>query len=168
MKKLYLDCDGVILDTINKSYEMLKEMAISNEAEVQNFYRNLSWDKLIKDSGEIDNAISKIKELTKYFDVSILTHVNSVNEKEAKIKYFNEVLPGIEVISVPKTMQKADMVDPTDAILVDDFLPNLEYWEEKGGIPIKFSDSDKECPYTKITDLLELIDIFCKEKVVSK
>ena len=168
MKKLYLDCDGVILDTINKSYEMLKEMSIFDDNEVQNFYRNLSWDKLIEDSGEIDNAISKIKELTKYFDVSILTHVNSINEEEAKIKYFGNVIPEVMVISVPKTTQKADMVDTTSAILVDDFLPNLEYWEEKGGIPVKFSDSDKECPYTKITDLLELIDIFGEKKVVTK
>ena len=25
MQKLYLDCDGVILDTINKSYQIMKE-----------------------------------------------------------------------------------------------------------------------------------------------
>ena len=29
MLKLYLDCDGVILDTINKSYQMLKDSNIT-------------------------------------------------------------------------------------------------------------------------------------------
>ena len=28
MTKLYLDCDGVILDTINMSYKMLKEKGV--------------------------------------------------------------------------------------------------------------------------------------------
>ena len=33
MTKLYLDCDGVILDTINMSYKMLKEKGIEREEE---------------------------------------------------------------------------------------------------------------------------------------
>ena len=33
MQKLYLDCDGVILDTINMSYKMLKEKGIEREEE---------------------------------------------------------------------------------------------------------------------------------------
>ena len=44
MTKLYLDCDGVILDTINMSYKMLKEKGIEREEEKKDFYRNLSWD----------------------------------------------------------------------------------------------------------------------------
>lgn len=168
MIKLYLDCDGVILDTINRSYQMIKEAGITDEMEVRKFYSSISWEKLIRESGEIDNSISKIKELVKYFDVEILTHVNSDNEAMVKKKYFAGVLPGVNVITVPKNIAKADFVDPEGAILVDDFSPNLEYWEEKGGISVKFSDSGKECPYIIITDLLQLLDIEFKNKIKVK
>ena len=141
MTKLYLDCDGVILDTINMSYKMLKEKGIEREEEKKDFYRNLSWEELIIEAGEINNSIEKIKELTKVYDVEILTHVISEGEIIAKENYFKEVLPEVKVIAVPKEIKKADAVDPKGNILVDDFLGNLDYWHEKGGISIKFSDS---------------------------
>ena len=68
------------------------------------------------------------------------------------------MLPDINIIYVPKNIRKSDYVNPKNSILVDDFLPNLEHWEEKGGIPIKFSSSGKSCKYHKIEDLLELLD----------
>ena len=168
MQKLYLDCDGVILDTINKSYQMLREEGITKEDEVRAFYSNICWEKLIVDAGEIDDSISKIKELTNYFDISILTHVNTRKEALAKIEYFSQNLPGIEVITVPKGTEKADAVDARGAILVDDFLPNLKVWEASGGVPIKFSDSGKKCSYTVITDLLDLLTIDKKIKTKVK
>ena len=57
MLTLYLDCDGVILDTINKSYQMLKDNGITDPFQIQEFYRNLDWNKLIIEAGEIDNSI---------------------------------------------------------------------------------------------------------------
>ena len=159
MTKLYLDCDGVILDTINMSYKMLKENGIEREEEKEDFYRNLSWEELIIEAGEINNATDKIKKLTDIYDVAILTHVISEGEIIAKENYFKAVLPNVKVISVPKGTKKADAVDPKGNILVDDFLPNLDYWHEKGGISIKFSDSGKECIYQTITDLSELLKL---------
>ena len=44
-------------------------------------------------------------------------------------------------------------------ILVDDFIPNLDYWSHKGGISVKFSDSGKECDYVTITDLMDLTKV---------
>lgn len=158
MQKLYLDCDGVILNTIEVTYRMIKEKGLTLEKDIRHFYRTLSWEALIIEAGQIDSSIEKIKELSKYYDIEILTHVNSVGEVIAKIKYFNEVLPGIKVITVPKEVQKADFITPNGAILVDDYLPNLEYWYEKGGVPIKFSSSNKECKFECITDLLELLN----------
>ena len=73
-----------------------------------------------------------------------------------------EVLPNINVITVPKEIQKADFITPNGAILVDDHLPNLEYWFEKGGKPILFSKKYKSCQFENITDLLEL---FSKNKI---
>ena len=156
MQKLYLDCDGVILDTINYTYQIIKERGIS-EDKIDDFYKNLSWETL-----------EKIKELSKHFDVEILTHVNSDNEIRAKFKYFTSVLPDIKLNVVPKIIKKGDIVNPKGAILVDDFMPNLEYWSEVGGIPVKFSDTNKECKFIKINDLLELLEMDFTNKVKIK
>lgn len=164
MQKLYLDCDGVILDTINYTYQIIKKNNIPN-SEINNFFHNLSWENLIESAGQIDNSIVKIKKLCEYFDVEILTHVNSENEIKAKLKYFNNVLPDVKVNVVPKIIKKGDAANPNGAILVDDFLPNLEYWDEMGGISVKFSDSDKECKYIKIKDLLELLNLDFSSKI---
>lgn len=166
MIKLYLDCDGVILDTIDPAYEQIKKSGKElNEESVMNYYQNLNWYNFILEVGDIKNALEKIKLLllSECFDIKILTHVHSDVEKEAKIKYFSEVLPNVPVITVPKSIAKADYVDATGAILVDDFTPNLDYWYEKGGIPIKFSSRNNRSKYTKITDLEDLINI--KEKI---
>ena len=40
MTKLYLDCDGVILDTINMSYKMIKNKGLQNEKDIEHFYKN--------------------------------------------------------------------------------------------------------------------------------
>ena len=165
--KLYLDCDGVILDTINFTYKMIKERGIS-EDKIDDFFKNLSWENLIEEAGEINNSIEKIKELSKYFDVEILTHVNSEEEIREKFKYFTKVLPDIKLNVVPKIIKKGDIVNVKGAIIVDDFMPNLEYWYEMGGIPIKFSDTNKECKFTKINDLLELLEIDFLNKVKIK
>ena len=165
MQKLYLDCDGVILDTINKSYVMIKEKGLTTGEEVNNFYKNINWDDLIRDSGEINNSIAKIEILKSYFDVSIFTHVISGKEASSKIKYFEKVLPNVEVLIVPKRIEKADLINPYGTILVDDFVPNLDKWEEKGGIGIKFSDSGKKSQYITISDLLELTKINFKNIV---
>ena len=76
------------------------------------------------------------------------------------LNYFKKVLPNINIITVPKTIKKADYVDATGAILVDDYTQNLDYWKEKGGIPVKFSSLRKENAHPVITDLLELIGLF--------
>lgn len=164
MQKLYLDCDGVILDTINYTYKMIKDNNIPAE-KIDDFYRNLSWKSLINDAGEINNSIEKIKKLCEHFDVEILTHVNSDEEIKAKFKYFSKVIPDVKVNVVPKVIKKGDIVNPKGAILVDDYLPNLEYWNEVGGIAVKFSDSDKECEFIKIKDLLDLLTIDFSSKV---
>ena len=51
--KLYLDCDGVILDTINFTYKMIKERGIS-EDKIDDFFKNLSWENLIEEAREIN------------------------------------------------------------------------------------------------------------------
>ena len=93
MKQLYIDFDGVILDTMTKSYEELKKENIDrkNQDKVMEFFRNLDWKKLIEETEEINDSINEIKKIcdSKKFNVYILTHVNSTNEMIEKIKYLH-------------------------------------------------------------------------------
>lgn len=170
MRKLYLDCDGVILDTIDPVYKTIINGGMElNEENVGSYYKSIDWYEFILSVGDIDNAIEKIRKIVSSlkYDVKILTHVHSENELSGKKRFFREVLPDVEVIGVMYNIPKADAVDADGAILVDDYLPNLDYWHSKGGIAIKFSSSDKPCDYFKITDLTELLTSknLLKEKV---
>ena len=50
MMNLYIDFDGVISDTIDVTYEMMKERNVdkSNRKEVVDFYQSLNWDELLE------------------------------------------------------------------------------------------------------------------------
>ena len=55
MKQLYIDFDGVILDTMTRSYEELKKenIDIKNQEKVMEFFRNLYWKKLIEEMAKV-------------------------------------------------------------------------------------------------------------------
>lgn len=162
MKKLYIDFDGVILDTIKITYEKLEKLNLGTPEEVKDFYINLDWDILLKQTNQINDSINCIKKIinSNLFDVKILTHIVSYNEGVGKIKYIKELIPHLEVIIVPKEINKCDMVNCKDAILIDDYSYNLDLWLEKGGIPVKFSDNNRDSNYLKITKLDQIIDLF--------
>ena len=160
MKKLYFD--GVILDTIKVTYEMIEKLGLGTPEEVKEFYYNLDWNHLIKQTPEINDSINCIRKImnSNLFDVKVLTHIISYNEGLGKIEYLKSKIPELEVILVPKQINKADMVNPKDAILVDDFLGNLDLWHDKGGISVKFSDGNKKSKYRTVTKLDQIIDLF--------
>ena len=143
MKELYIDFDGVILDTIGESYKMMDEAGIDkkNYEDCFKFYSNLDWVDMIKKSPEINdsmNCIKKIMESGK-FRVSILTHITTLEEGIAKINYIRRRLKDITVILVPKKISKTKMVHSEGSILVDDYAGNLREWENAKGIGIRFS-----------------------------
>ena len=164
MKQLYIDFDGVILDTMTKSYEELKKENIDrkDQDKVMEFFRNLDWKKLIEETEEINDSINEIKKIcdSKKFNVYILTHVNSTNEMIEKIKYLHKKLPLVTVVSVPKEIPKTEVVNPSAAILIDDYSGNIREWQKKLGIGIKFVKEPEGSDYPEITHLSEVIDMF--------
>lgn len=173
--KLYVDFDGVILNTIDVSYRLIEEQGIelvdSNYEKIQHFFVNIDWNKLISLSKPINNSIKYLKELmnSDLYDVTILTHVNTKKEINVKQKYLDEVIPGIDVIYVNKKDNKCDVVDCKNTILVDDFTGNLDLWHQKGGISIKFSTTDKKYEYMAIDNLGKLIEKYNEiSKLVEK
>lgn len=164
MKQLYIDFDGVILDTMTKSYDELKKenIDVKDQEKVMEFFRNTDWKKLIDETEQINDSINEIKKIcaSKKFNVYILTHVNSTNEMIAKIKYLHKNLPQVTVVSVPKEIPKTEVVNPSAAILIDDYSGNIKEWQKKLGIGIKFVKKLEGSDYPEITHLSEVIDMF--------
>ncbi len=164
MKQLYIDFDGVILDTMTKSYETLKATGIDpkDQKKAMEFFRNVDWQKLISETDVINDSINEIKKIcdSKKFNVYILTHINSTNEMIEKIKFLHKVLPQVTVVSVPKEISKTEVVNPSAAILIDDYSGNLKEWQKKLGIAIKFVRNYENSDFPEITHLSEVIGMF--------
>lgn len=163
---LYLDCDGVILDTIPAIDKALQKVGYTykgqskNEPFMKDFLKNkFNWEEEIELIPILDDSVNKIKKLDKenIFNIKILTHVISDKEAKAKEKLFAELLPNIEVITVPKEIKKTEMVEVKNGILVDDYLPNVVDFNSEGGIGIKFAGKETSDDVIRITNLLELI-----------
>ena len=155
--KLYLDFDGVILDTIDVTYDMFKK---SSYDDMYDFYNTLDWNNVLKLSKPINDSINYIHDIvnSSLYDIYILTHVITKEEEVAKKKFVNDNLPLVKLITVDKKYSKCDVVDCKNAILVDDYMENLKLWSSKGGISIKFSDKGKEYDIMSIDNLGLLID----------
>ena len=161
---LYVDFDGVILNSIEVSYQLIRKKygrkATSEES--ADFYQNINWNEFLQMCNPINNSIENLQNLidSGLYNVTVLTHVLSKSEKEAKQKYLKERLPEIKYIAVTKPNPKWESVNCKNAILVDDYSENLELWENHGGTAIKFSQKDKEYKYIKINDLKELEELY--------
>lgn len=160
MKKLYIDFDGVILDTITRLYEEADRQEYDRSD--PEFYKNFNYKCILKDKYIINDSIECIQKLidSNKFDVNILTHCYTVKEGSDKVKYIRKHFNDITVIICPKDISKTKMVHTEGAILVDDYAGNLREWENEGGIPVRFSTKLNGKGYTVIDRLDELLDIF--------
>ena len=164
MKNLYIDFDGVILDTITPVYNLAKKLNLDVKTqtnEIGLLYSKIDWEELINESPALSDSIDNIKKLkeSKKFNISILTHVNSLKEAAAKIRFINTLFNDLTIIPVPKSCSKTMMTQTKDAILVDDYSGNLKEWQESGGIAVKFVKDIENGKYTEITSLEELLDM---------
>ena len=160
MKKLYIDFDGVILDTITRLYEEADRQEYDRSD--PEFYRNFNYKCILKDKYIINNSIECIQRLldSGKFDVNILTHCFTIREASDKVKYIRKHFDDITVIVCPKDISKTKMVHTEGAILVDDYAGNLREWESAGGIPVRFSTKLNGKGYQVVDRLDKLIDMF--------
>ena len=157
---LYLDFDGVIVDSIKVTYKMIEEKGINidDSTRVKEFYRELDWKKLLDNINQINNSIRYIKNLEKdgTYKLYILTTVNSLDEIEAKVNYIRKFGLTIPIISVPKGINKSELVEAKNSILVDDYSGNLYPWEKAGGIGVKFTEKSVGQDFITVNSLGEL------------
>ncbi len=166
MKNLYIDFDGVILDTLPPVYKLAKQLNLdvkTQTKEIGMLFSKIDWEELIEDSVDLNdsvNALSKLSESGK-FNITILTHVNSLKEAKAKINFLDGITSDLTIIPVPSGVSKTKMTQTVGAILVDDFSGNLKEWEESGGTGVKFTkEKENDCKFINITSLEDLISIF--------
>ena len=164
MKNLYIDFDGVIMDTIPPLYKAIEENGVDleNAKEVQKVVAKFDFKTILIEENIINDAFEAIRDLIKCgkYNVSILTHINSLEEGIDKTKFVRRYLRDITMILVPKQISKTQMVRTRDAILVDDYPGNLDEWASHGGIGVKFTDNLKPKDYIRIDNLRSLIDMF--------
>ena len=156
--KIYIDFDGVIMNT-NKSITKLldvNKVNRTNFGETLKFLTTLNWEEILNESNEINNAFHYLKEINNKLDVAILTHVSSEKEIKLKKQIILDNVGNLELIPVPREIDKCNYVDAKDSILIDDYSKNLELWEVSGGVGIKFSNKE----HHKFKSLYNLIDIF--------
>lgn len=161
---LYLDCDGVILNTIDKAYEIMQEegLDINDWRIVNRFFINTDWNMLIEKAGVIKDAINKIKkiiELNLFKEVAILTKTSgNLCEEGIKREFFGEVLPGVRVITVDFYANKDEVVNPVNNILVEDSIKNAVRWNNAGGIGVLFVKGKPDYEKDEIDDLADLCE----------
>lgn len=171
MKRLYIDFDGVVMDTIPTLYEALQKSGadVTSEREICVFFASYDFSKIINDEHILNDSINAINKLidSGQFEIAFLTHINSLTEGCVKVEYLRRHFKDISIIMVPKEISKTKVVHSEGAILVDDYSGNLKEWEENGGIAVRFSKELESHGYKVINRLDELIPMF-KDKEVEK
>ena len=165
MRRLYIDFDGVVMDTIPLLYNELAKnnVQLGDEKNIEKVFANFDYGTIIKDKNILNDSINCINKLLESgrFEVSFLSHVCSLDEGIVKIKYLRKHFKNnITIIIVPKKKEKPKMVHSEGAILVDDFAGNLKEWEAQGGIAIRFSKELESHGYKVINRLDTLLDMF--------
>ena len=161
MTDIYVDFDGVILDTwevFYNKYCLKYQTSILEEEKVKDIMVNSDWDEVLKKSAIINNSIINIAKLSKKYNIIILTKVNCLNEKECKLKYLKTI--GINnIVFVEYEQQKSSVVNPFGKVLIDDNIHNLDDWSNNGGIGLFFNPKSKNVDsYGKINNKYILIN----------
>lgn len=163
--KVYFDFDGVMGDTMAPAIKEMKELNLYDTEEGRTkYFKELNWSNILAKTPYIKNSILTINTLFEMgYETPVLTHVNSFNEHIDKINHIknNEEIKNrekINVIAVPRIIDKSIPINPNGDILFDDRLENIIVWEAMGGIGVYFS-SNQHDSYITINDPIELINI---------
>ena len=169
IKKLpvFIDFDGVILDTMREAKILLEKnhnlnLETSNrdnkiEQEIiSNFFKTLDWNYLLNETKEINESIKFLKLIkeSKIYNPTIYSAVNSFYEAKQKHNYIEDKVHNINHQFVMAHTPK--ICEDKNSILIDDDNFNLDNWK---GYPIHF-DSTIKSIYPNINDLGELYYLF--------
>lgn len=157
--KVYLDMDGLLanlFDTVaqkfyNKNYQLLKHKEKQNIRKIwtdsKEFYKRFSCaEELFKNlkpfgkNGEITNTIVQtvVDLFGKYSIISHPTEIDKDGCISGKIKWIKKFLNHApEEIYFPHNKSDYAKNGEVKNILVDDWLPYIKAWQDKGGYAIR-------------------------------
>ena len=158
--KIYIDFDGVILDTDTTIDNIIKDIKIDKKE----YIRTCNWDNLLNNTDVISNSIKYLRESK--LDINLLSKISTLEEGIAKVKYLRNNNINMNIHLVPTKISKSDMVNPKGNTLIDDKVYNLDEWNSKGGISIFFNKNNNDIDiygktnnkYKKINDLSMLLN----------
>lgn len=160
---LYCDCDGVILNTIEVSFNMMRALGYDvNDAVQRNyFFKHLvEWDEVFEQAQTINNSINKIKLLREsdiFSDIVILTRLSGkCDEERLKRDLFKEYLPDTRVITLQFDLPKASVVKAENNVLIDDEMHNCDNWKCNDGVAILFSEDERDLRHDVVNDLMDI------------
>ena len=155
--RLFIDCDGVLLNTIEVLYGDYDLFVKTNpDISMSEWLTKINWAETLRRAGPLQDSVESIKKLPTD-QVTILTTVQSVIEAKEKIKYIRELGLDNDIIIVPAGCDKNDVVSAKGNILIDDYKENLKKWQNAGGRAIQFHQSKKEGEFPIINSLSEII-----------
>ena len=77
--KIYIDFDGVILDTweiIFKEYQNKYNTKKIKDENIKKTMLEIGWDLILKNSREINDSLEKIRQLKQNLNICILSKIN--------------------------------------------------------------------------------------------
>ena len=164
---IYLDLDGVILDSEQRMLERKYSLGLhnhKNESEFDAYFEYTNshpeeWEYIIKEAKSINNSVEIIKELEKLKrKIAILTKIHTLQEMKVKTEVLRENLKIFcPVIFVPPGVKKHQVVIPNHQLLIDDSKKNIKRWIENGGIGLIFDSTIDNDTDEKVKSLEFLI-----------
>lgn len=162
-KIVFIDCDGVILDSEQRMLRKKEERGFLNHHDGKKFddYFALAdmldgeWEYIICGAKSINNSVEIIRELEMMKkNIAILTKIHSL--KEMKIKAYdlrenrNIFSP---IIFVPPDVQKHNIILPNEQLLIDDSEKNITGWINNGGNGLLFDENLTKNNKTRVKSL---------------
>ena len=161
----YCDCDGVILNTIEVGFNIMRDMGcnMSDRKEIDYYFKNrVDWNEIFEKANFINNSVMQLKYLKRqdfFKDIIILTKLSGAcHEERLKRDLFKEVLPEIKVVTLQYGLSKALVVPSKGNILLDDEVRNCKGWAKEDGVAVLFSpymESFEKDVVSNISDIVE-------------
>lgn len=135
-QNIFIDLDGVILDSEWKIKKLIQESKPSNKEGWNMFFESIDWLNLLKTSSSINNSVGILKEVSMQKDnLMILTKIHTFLEARAKVFDLRKNRKiNIPILFVPLHVDKSQIFSPiNNDVLVDDSRKNIDDWNKFGG-----------------------------------